>query len=150
MDDLNNAVDILAISLPGRTFGVDSAEIQKVITGFNAGGRYDSLRTEFRSRGLLLSLEELTGEPRPDRATSPPDRATSALIINAGEGRSRLVTFSGTMEVRRLRTAELLPVPEYVRAKQSPFVIWGFIREKGGERLFPLVTLQFLPEEGSS
>jgi hypothetical protein len=143
MDGPGDTLDVLIISLGDRAVGIDSVEIEKVIPGFRSGERYSVLLEEYRGR--MYGLEALAG-------SSAPERPASALIVKTGEDDRRLVTFSGTMEVKRLRTMDILPAPEYVRAHQQPFVVWGFVAAESGSgrRLIPLVTFQFLPEKGSS
>jgi hypothetical protein len=135
-------LNILTIAAGGRRFGVDGAEVERVVTGSEALAREKELLGDLRERGLFYRLEELLPGGRPGGGPA------AAFVLKSEEGRSGLVAFDGEPDVIKIEVASVMPVPDFVRRVQKPLFVWGFVASRDG--LITLVTFQYLAGEGAA
>ncbi len=135
---MTETMQLLTITTDAMKIGVDSTEVERALL--------DSARTDTgivetaRSEKRLVRLESLLD-------LDAPDSEESFLVVASGEGKKLLVAFRGAVDFTKIRVSSVLAVPPYIRKKQNPLFVWGFVREK--DRFITLVTFGFLVPGGS-
>jgi hypothetical protein len=125
-------MQLLTITTDAMKIGVDSTEVERALL--------DSARTDTgmvetaKNEKRLVRLESLLN-------LGTPGKEESFLIVAAGEGKKLLVAFTGTVDFTKVRLSSILAVPAYIRKKQNPLFVWGFVPEK--DRFITLVTFGF-------
>jgi hypothetical protein len=141
MNERADTLDIFTITAGTRTIGIANAEIGTVLTGRRALEQNSALLDAARAAGRFFTLDRLLC-----RAAGAAD--TSVLVIRSPDGTDLFLGFSGVMDVTHVAVGDIRTVPPLVRARQRPFVIWGFCGR--GESALMLVTFQYLSQEGAS
>jgi len=122
-------IEILLVNLNNRYFGCNLDEIKKVIT--NVSNITDTShirgteRKNFYKLGDLFDIRENIDY-------------SSLLVIDDDSHLHVLVAIPAIADIIKLITTKILIVPEYIRRKQDPFVVWGFIDNQG--ELTTLIT----------
>jgi hypothetical protein len=128
---MKGKLDLIMFNVLERTFGIDSEEIVKVVSRQSTdAGDFDRIAADGKG-GDAGRFGELIGNHDP----LPYD---TWLIVRALDGREILVAVPGEVDCVTVQAAELIPVPDYLRKKQDPFFVWGYIRK--GQVLASCVT----------
>src|SRR3972149_2841943 len=122
---MDRKLELLTIGVRNRYIGIDGAEIEKVVTGIDKAKRESGMIREFQQQGMFYRLSDFL------RIEADNDY-TSIIILKSGAGRNRLIAATGEMDMVRIDVKNILPVPDYIRKKKNPFLIWGFF-ERGDD-----------------
>ena len=122
-------IKLLTITNPSRCIGIESTEIIRAVIDISDSELEKDAVGELVSSGRFFRLEEIM-------SNNPETDFRSILILGTGAGNEYAVSVAGTIDIVSVGIKDIIPVPEYIKKRQDPFFVWGFM-----ERSFRLVTL---------
>jgi hypothetical protein len=118
---MKNRLEFIMFSVMGRAFGIDTAEIVKVISRRSMTAFEFAAAMEPGEGGTAGRFGDLIGSHDP----LPHD---TLLIVKGSDAGDALIAVPGEVDCVGIDSAELIPVPEYLKKRQDPFFVWAFIR----------------------
>jgi chemotaxis signal transduction protein len=130
-------IDILKLKLGDRYIGCPIDEIKKVIT--DVSGISEDTDISAGRETHVYKLGELLHIPgKVDY--------NSLLVISNNPHKDLIIAIPAVTDVVKLTLSQILVVPEYIRRKQNPFFVWGFVNEKGN--MIMLITFTHFNDKG--
>jgi hypothetical protein len=130
-----DTIQLLTITNSSRCIGIDSTEIARAMVDERDIALARDAIGELVKAGRFYELEEmLGGHPETD--------FRSILLLDSGIGKEAGVAVAGTIDIIKVNVKDILPLPEYLRKRQDPLFVWGFLQRS--RRLVMLVTFQFM------
>jgi chemotaxis signal transduction protein len=127
---MSEPVGLVLFKSNGRFVGIDSSEIIKVV---DSGKDIGTKQEQAGAANLIYSdklLEEKTA-----------NNYTSALIIKNNNNKQFILKIPVLVDMISVPDTDIIPVPEFIKNRQNPFLVWGFI-EKGRD-LIMLITFDY-------
>jgi hypothetical protein len=129
---MSSKIEVLTVDIGGRLIGCMRDEITKVIP------RVSGLKNKIRLKGYgevsVIKLGELL-----KLKADPPYK--SLLIMINDEGEKFFVAVPEVKDTVKLSTTWIDVVPDYIRRKQQPLVVWGFYNHD--EQSIMLITFSY-------
>jgi hypothetical protein len=134
--DMIKEIEILLINMNNRFIACKLDEIERVITDISGitGGDLGSMMSDDRKVYKLGDLLRIPGVIT----------YNSLLVLDHGKERKTIIAIPAVMDIMKIKTSRILVVPEYLRRKQNPFVVWGFFIEKN--KMIMLITFSYFME----
>jgi hypothetical protein len=127
-----DSIEILRLKIGDRHVGCLIDEINKVIT--DVSGISEHMDISSGKNTKLYTLGELLHIPGQVDYNS-------LLVIGNDPHKHIFIAIPAVKDVVKLTISQVMVVPEYIRRKQNPFIVWGFVVEKG--TMIMLVTFAY-------
>lgn len=122
-------LEILTVLIHNRYIGCALDEIEKVIKDTSVISGYKD--TLINAETAIYKLGELLGIPEKVDYNS-------LLLIQNNAAAQMYIEIPNITDIKKINTSQILVVPDYIRRKQNPFLVWGYAMEK--ERMLMLIT----------
>ena len=126
-------LDILVLFNGIRQYGIDCAEITRVISNIN-DEKDMKLIDKFGKENNLFDIKYMSRQ-------KPGNELNSFVIVKSEKGQEILVSVPEISNIINTEVKKILVIPEYLRKKQAPFFVWGFIDTD--KTLISLITFMY-------
>ena len=115
-------IELVTIHLQNRQIGIDSREVKRIYYDLNP--QKIILNNGSKSYIPIIPLETLIGSQ-----TSL--NYHSCIVIEREDGKAAQILTPHISTLLKIDLSRILLMPDYMRKKQNPFFVWGFIEESG-------------------
>ena len=126
-------LDILVIYNGIRQFGIDCTEITRVISNINEDKDTKFIK-QFGKENSFFDIKYMSRQ-------KPGNDINSFIIVKNEKGKEILVSVPEISNIINTGVKNILVIPEYLRKKQDPFFVWGFI--DSDKTLISLITFMY-------
>ena len=131
---MNKEIEFLIMTIHKRQVACILNEVIKVILDVKGIDTYPDNKKDHEIK--IYKLDELLGMQA--KEISEKIKYTSLLFVKNISAIQVCVAIPGEIDIRKFKTSGIMLVPDYIRRKQTPFAVWGFIKEQ--ESLYTLIT----------
>jgi chemotaxis signal transduction protein len=132
-----NIMEVLVVDIGDHSIGMDCEEVKRVIT-LEDDAKKKELMKGFKENKTFFNLAEIMKE-------NLKEECSSFILTKMKNGTEILISVPYISDILNPEISEILVAPEYLRKRQNPFFVWGFLPNDGA--MIRLVTFSFFNGE---
>lgn len=129
---MRNKIEVLIIELSNQLIGIDCSEIKKVISNISMKKDIEVVE-EYKKEKNYFNINDIFKLKH--------EVEYNSFIIIDNDNTELMIAVPLVSSIISIDIYNLMIVPEYIKRKQDPFFVWGFIKDEN--RMITLITFTY-------
>ena len=131
-------IEILVIEIFNRFIGIDCSEIKKIVSNLSLNEKMDFINN-YKGKNRYYKLGEIY------KINKGIDY-DSIIVIDKENKNDLIISVPVILNIISTDTASILLIPEYIKKRQDPLFVWGFVEHE--KKMISLITFIYLNDKG--
>ena len=131
-------IEVLVIEIFNKFIGIDCSEIKKIMSNLSLKEKMEFI-DKYKKKNKYYKLGEIY------KINEGIDY-DSIIVIDKDNENDLIISVPVVLNIISIETSNILTIPEYIKKRQDPFFIWGFVEHE--EKMISLITFVYLNEKG--
>jgi hypothetical protein len=121
-----------------RFIGIDCSEVKRVIPNASKEANLKMINSYTKNKRFFRMGEMLDSKEIIDY--------NSLILLDGEDKKDFLILVPTISNIISTSTSDLMVIPEFIKAKQKPLFVWGFV--KNNDKLISIITFSFFSTKG--